>query len=110
MILCETLILASHFNQRGSSITMADFMLACTQQWMHQPLHDVHNPELLEAFRSLALGRTVYLTCLYGLCFPLRLMIPISLSPTHIKGTGKPLECARSAKLRLQSFRITSKK
>jgi len=66
-------------------------------------------PELSEAFRSLVLGRTVCLTCLYGLCCPLRLMIPISLSPTHIQGMGKPLECARSAKLPLQSFRITSK-
>ena len=75
---------------------------------MHRPLHGVHKPELSEAFRSLVLGRTVYLACLYGLCCPLRLMIPISLSPTHMKDIKNPLECARSAKLPLQSFQVTS--
>src|SRR5580698_10480515 len=71
---------------------------------MHQPIHGVHKSELSEAFRSLVLGRTVYLTCFYGLCCPLRLMIPISLSTTHIQDMKKPLECARSASFRCSHF------
>src|SRR5437588_3457977 len=51
----------------------------------------------------------LYLICLYGLCCPLRLIIPISLSSTHIQDMKRPLGRARSAKVPLLSFRITSK-